>query len=157
MVLQESQIMSIVASPATPGQLIGPPFIALVDLDGFAVPVGEKDIPHVEPDPTDPADWPPSADDWFWSTGPEIGLEPADSDAPDAARSCRFPGVMALPPISGGSPDAQPFEPSRSDWDDYSRWARDLESRYAAAEASRVPTPAEVRAWLDANEHTRPE
>jgi hypothetical protein len=64
--------------------------------------------------------------------------------------------MRPLPPLAGGSPDAAPFEPTAADWDDYSRWSRELEARYAAAEAARTPSAAEVRAWLDANEHDRP-
>jgi hypothetical protein len=93
-----------------------------------------------------------------------FGPEPDGPDAPDAGMSrsaalgelIRTGSVRALPPIGGGSPEAVPFEPSPDDWADYSRWSRELEARYAAAEASRVPTAAEVRAWLDANEHDRP-
>jgi hypothetical protein len=36
-------------------QLTGPPWITLVDIDGCPVPVGEKDIPDVRPEPC-PAD-----------------------------------------------------------------------------------------------------
>jgi hypothetical protein len=83
--------------------------------------------------------------------------EPPDGpDAPYDGPHARFPGVRALPRISGGSDEAEPFTPSQSDWDDYAEWSRELEARYAAAEA-RTPTAGEVRAWLDANEHTRPD
>jgi hypothetical protein len=90
-----------------------------------------------------------------------IGPEPPD--APDAGMSrsaalgelLRTGSVRALPRMGGGSPEADPFEPSAADWDDYSRWARELEARYAAAEA-RTPTAGEVRAWLDAHEDDRP-
>jgi hypothetical protein len=80
---------------------------------------------------------------------------PEPPDAPDDGPHARFPGVRALPRISGGSPAAEPFTPSQADWDDYSRWSRELEGRYAAAEA-RTPTAGEVRAWLDAHEDDRP-
>jgi hypothetical protein len=95
-----------------------------------------------------------------------VADEPPDGpDAPDYGMSrsaalgelIRCGHISALPPISGGSPDAGSFQPSQSDWDDYAAWSRTLEARYAAAESARVPTAAEVRAWLDANEHTRPD
>jgi hypothetical protein len=93
------------------------------------------------------------------------GPEPDGPDAPDAGMSrsaalgelIRTGSVRAMPPLGGGSPDAAPFEPSEADWDDYSRWSRELDRRYAAAEASRIPTAAEMRAWYDANEDTRPD
>jgi hypothetical protein len=91
-----------------------------------------------------------------------FGPEPDSADAPDAPRWSRSAAlgellrtgsVRALPPLGGGSPEAEPFEPSQADWDCYSQWARELEARYAAAEAARTPTAAEVRAWYDTREN----
>lgn len=96
--------------------MILPPVLTLVDLDGFAVPVAEKDIPHVEPDPTDPADWPAWTDDWFWET-----TDPADLAAADAALE-----DLELPPLSGGAPA---YEPTAEDLADYHAWSEELDRR----------------------------
>lgn len=40
------------------GQLTGPPYITLVDIDGCPVGVGEKDIPDVQPEPSLADRWP---------------------------------------------------------------------------------------------------
>jgi hypothetical protein len=49
----------------------------------------------------------------FQAIPPELeDLEPLSADAPDASPYCRFPGVLALPPLCGGSPE---FEPSDED------------------------------------------
>lgn len=55
---------------------------------------------------------------------------PAEADAPDASPHARFPGIaslaerMALPPLSGGSP-----EPTAEDLSDYGAWSEDLDRR----------------------------
>ena len=102
----------------------------------------------------------------FTLTPPE--LEPDDfdgPDVPDAGRSwsshlaelIATGRTAAPPPISGGSPDAAPFEPSPADLQDYAEWSAELDRRHAAAEAGRTPTAAEVRAWLDCHAYDRPD
>lgn len=73
----------------------------------------------------------------FILLGPDDGgpMDPEDLDGPDAPDDgpyCRFPGVMALPPIRGGSDEAEPFEPSAEDLADYHSWSEDLDRRRAA-------------------------
>jgi hypothetical protein len=35
-----------------------------------------------------------------------------------------------LPPVGGGGPEEEPpFEPSESDWEDYRRWAEEVDRR----------------------------
>jgi hypothetical protein len=70
--------------------------IHLVDVDGFDVPTGEKNLPPH--DPTDPANWPAWTDNWFWECEPDeraaleaLALE-AETDRHDA------------PPLSQVSP-----------------------------------------------------
>jgi hypothetical protein len=47
--------------------------VHLVDIDGFDVPVTEKDaVPH---DPTDAANWPAWTDNWFWECEPAVMAE----------------------------------------------------------------------------------
>jgi hypothetical protein len=106
-----------------------PPIVTLVDIDGFAVPVGEKDIPDVPPpDPADPADWPAWTDNWLWApTDPEDGrsvqadaeLVPPELD-PEAEDTGEFP-----PP----GIDPEPYDPTPEDEADYERWLADLEAR----------------------------
>ncbi|HWD08135.1 MAG TPA: hypothetical protein VHA57_03465, partial [Actinomycetota bacterium] len=67
-----------------------PPIVTLVDIDGFAVPSCEKDIPHVEPDPNDPADWPAWTDNWYW--------EP--TDPADDGRSIPADAVLVPPELT---------------------------------------------------------
>jgi hypothetical protein len=59
--------------------------------------------------------------------------------------------TAAIPPIAGGSPEAEPFEPTAEDWTDYAEWSAGLDRRNAAALAGRTPTAAECRAWYDAH------
>jgi hypothetical protein len=115
-------------SPAG-GQITGAPFITLVDVDGFAVPSAERDIPHVEPDPTDPADWPAWCDDWYWEP-----TDPAEASAAAAALE-----DLPLPALCGGSDEA--FVPSEADWADYRAWCAEVDAReeIAAAEAAHNP------------------
>jgi hypothetical protein len=119
-----------------------PPFVTLVDVDGFAVPAGEKDISDVPPpDESDPADWPAWTDNWFWEpTEPEASGDAAElaaaalQDPPSLAApgdgsswSEHFASplatgrTLALPPIAGGSPDADPGRPD-GDMRDFEDW-----------------------------------
>jgi hypothetical protein len=47
--------------------------VHLVDIDGFDVPVGEKDLPPH--DPTDPANWPAWTDNFYWECEPAVMAE----------------------------------------------------------------------------------
>src|SRR5262245_59912837 len=69
------EIMShlTIASTSTLGQMVGVPFLQLVDIDGFDVSPGEKNYPQesipFDPDEeTDPATWPAEYDNWFYET-----------------------------------------------------------------------------------------
>jgi hypothetical protein len=165
-------------------QTTGYPLVGLVDLDGFRVGVGEKDIPDVTRTPV-PADaWPARTDLVRVHVGGrdhdehafgvivgdvartvlaradaandeldvESGCEPLPDpaeladwrtvedwpDAPDASPFARFPGAptlaerRALPPIAGGSEEAEPFEPSPEDWRDYCDWSRRQDPLYGS-------------------------
>jgi hypothetical protein len=60
--------------------------------------------------------------------------EPPDGpDAPDDGPSVRFPGI-SLPPIRGGSDEAEPFVPSAEDLADYHAWSEDLDRRRNAGD-----------------------
>lgn len=62
-------------------------------------------------------------------------LEPEDFDGPDAPDDgpyARFPGVM--PPIRGGSDEAESFQPSAEDLADYHAWSEDLDRRRAGTD-----------------------
>jgi hypothetical protein len=89
------------------------PTVVCVGPDGERVPEHERDVPHVEPDPTDPMDWPAWTDNWFWGTteGPD---EPPDG--PDGDPHCRFPGTPG-------------FEPSEQDLADLAAWSAEVEAR----------------------------
>jgi hypothetical protein len=124
------------ASPAR-GQITGPPYITLVDLDGFPIGVGEKNVPEpMPPDPTDQADWPADTDNWHWETDELVDEDLALAAAFDVAME-RFEELHPVPavlpvsfaapeawplPISGGAPDDRPeFIPTAEDWADYRR------------------------------------
>jgi hypothetical protein len=113
----------------------------LVDVSGHDVPDCERDIPEID----GPESWPVCVE--FDAIHYEVSdpaeraaLEQAaisaecdrrDAVDPPAAHE-RFAWltlVSDLPPIAGGSPDAEPFEPSPADWEDYARWSTDLDSR----------------------------
>jgi len=129
-----------------PARITGTPMVCLVDIHGEPVPDAERHVPTCPPDPDDPAEWPESndVDGWYW----ELGPDPSDAeaaaatledlpfpDAPDADPAIRFPGVASLAerlgiaPIAGGSPEAEPFEPTAEDLADYSRWSAELDAR----------------------------
>jgi hypothetical protein len=118
--------MSVSQNP-DPRQIIGPPFLHLVNPDGTDVACTERwEGPSGEIDPTDPQNWGPEWDNFFWSVDEQeaAALEAIEAerladlcDALDAA----WHRMMAesIPPVAGGSPE--PFEPSPEDWDDYRR------------------------------------
>jgi hypothetical protein len=103
-----------------PVQITTAPLVTLVDVDGLAVPSCEKDIPHVEPDPTDPADWPSWTDNYFWET--------TDDDARlDARLGALAAAALEDLPLPGLEPGR--YEPSAADLADYHAWSEDLERR----------------------------
>jgi hypothetical protein len=53
---------------------------------------------------------------------------------PPASADARNGSVAALPSISGGSPEAKPFEPSAEDLADFHAWREDLGRRRASAD-----------------------
>jgi hypothetical protein len=105
--------------------------------------------------------WPAWTDNWFWETSPEdkAALEAVETerltDVWDAQQAGRITALCELAdracentrrmldhvpvvnfaPISGGSPDVEPFEPTPEDLDDYRRWSEGLD----------------VKRWLDSN------
>jgi hypothetical protein len=149
------------------GQTTGFPMVCLVDIDGFRVGVGEKDIPDIRPEPCPAGSWPRwtdlvvakcgrrdfdthigsvrmgdaykavmeraddcqgGPDDFDVDAGslpipdpvpsyltPEEweALEPAPIEPPSDWPGDASVGWMSLPPISGGSDEA---EPSEADW-----------------------------------------
>jgi hypothetical protein len=78
-------------------------------------------------------------------------IEPASADAPDAdwyhPQSPNHPALKAagLAPVSGGSDEAEPFEPSEADWADYRRWSAGLERRRSLADLGRHAPDALAR------------
>jgi hypothetical protein len=57
---------------------------------------------------------------------------PGDSDRSVPAGAAIVPTeLLDLAPICGGGPE--PFEPSEGDWEDYRRWAAEVEARARAA------------------------
>jgi hypothetical protein len=125
--------MRSVSQTTDPRQIIGPPFITCVDLDGHQTPVTELwSGPSEGIDPTDPAAWPAWTDNWYWETdAADVAALEAEErerladlcDAPDAA----WHRMMAesIPAISGGAP----FEPSPEDWEDYRRAFDEIDRR----------------------------
>jgi hypothetical protein len=115
------------STASSAGTITGPPYVTLVDIDGYAVPSCEKDIP-------DPPTF-ESAEEWgAWADcyRYELGAAWADGpDAPDADPRIAFPGIaslaerLSIPPVSGGAP----YEPDERDLADYGRWSEELDRR----------------------------
>jgi hypothetical protein len=111
------------------------PQVHLVDIHGFDVPTGEKDLPPH--DPADASQWPESVEldaiHYEVSDPAErAALEQAAISAECDRRDAVDPWVAlmvsgALPALSGGAP--KPFEPTAEDWADYHGWSEDLDRR----------------------------
>jgi hypothetical protein len=114
--------------------------VHLVDVNGYDVPVGEKDLPPH--DPTDAANWPAWTDNFYWEVEPDehAALEAAEveriTDILDAPQPSPGEAIWAqlmiegsLSSVSGGSPDAEPYQPTAEDWADYHGWSEDLDRR----------------------------
>jgi hypothetical protein len=108
---------------------------------------------------------PMTSSDWdvegYWTPSDTFRIAPPDPDTfddidvPDApdfaitraagyAESLAADGISLLP-VSGGSPDAEPFEPTAEDWADYREWSSSLAvKRWLAANPN-------FEAWLAAN------
>jgi hypothetical protein len=122
-----------------------------VDIHGYDVPTGEKDLPPH--DPTDASQWPAWTDNWYWEVSDDeraaleaaaIAEECDRRDAVDPVPGDRWITLMteASPPaISGGA--LEPYEPSPEDWEEYNRWSEDRDRQRCAADA--------VRRWYDRN------
>jgi hypothetical protein len=132
-------------------QITAAPMVRCVNIDGSPVPEWERDIPFIEPDPTDPLDWPGWTDNFFWEATDMSAFEAwfraddADEDAraqisgeaPDGADIVRrMIEAGTLQPVSGGAPDddePEPFIPSALDWDDYRCWDEECDARDEAS------------------------
>jgi hypothetical protein len=64
---------------------------------------------------------------------PAIDFDNPCWGGPDSEDIDDVDAILSLPAIAGGAPeDLEPaFDPSQSDWEDYSQWAADLDARRA--------------------------
>lgn len=115
------------------------PQVHLVDITGFDVPCTER-AHGPEPDPTDPSNWGPEWDNWYYTPTDSAELMAAEAEAfadmadlPSRGYGEQLWAQLmvegSLPSICGGAPE--PFVPSDEDWADYLAWTAEVERRDA--------------------------
>jgi hypothetical protein len=89
----------------------------LYDNDGYAVywVLDDEAIECTacDPDAGEPEDWPAWTDADCWTH-----IDPPDQVEPTHDDIAWVNTHPILPPVCGGSPDDEPFEPTDADWDD---------------------------------------